>query len=178
MAQRWVLIIDVSRSRIVAMRRGLLGLVLVFGLLVPGCFYLHISRTYQIREVMLSGGGIQYNGKGHFESVTLKADGTAVRRKDTFEHDFPKTGEVSTVERAEVSPEAFGRLAKAINDNHFFSKAEREGVVMDANGSLTVVYDGGEKSIQTLGREDSEIDAMLRAFADVSGGLEWKEVKE
>jgi hypothetical protein len=160
------------------MRGYWLGLGLIFVVLVTGCGVLRRFERHQIREVMLSGGGIQYNGKGHFESVRLNADGTAERRKDTFEHDFPKTGEVSTVEKAEVSPEAFARLSKAINDNHFFSKAEREGMVMDANGSLTVVYDGGEKSIQTLGREDSEIDAMLQAIADTTRELQWKTVND
>jgi hypothetical protein len=156
------------------MRGRLLALVLIFGLLLPGCALVRRFERHQIREITLSGGGIQYNGKGQSQSVTFKADGTAVRVKETFEHDFPKAGDVITVERAQISAEDFGRLAKAINDNHFFSKAERAGMIMDANGSLTVGYDGGKKSIQTLGRDDSEIDAMLQAIADTSGELQWR----
>jgi len=144
---------------------------------VTGCGLLTRFEAHKISEITLMGGGYQYNGGGGSTTVTLKADGTATRQKVTFAHDTPRDGESQTAERAHIPPEVFARLAAAINDNHFFAKAEKEGMVYDAFQSLTVVYDGGEKTIQTIGRDDPEIKAMLSAFGGTVDQLQWEKIE-
>jgi hypothetical protein len=147
-------------------------LLLFCGLIFHGCFL----RAHDIREITLSGGGISYNGKGSFSSITFRKDGSAEKTAYTFEHDVPKVGEVFVHQRARVSTEQFDGLVRAINDNGFFSKKEREGIVYDAHQAIKVMYSGGEKEIETLARDDAGIDAMVKAITDLNQQMHWETV--
>jgi len=151
--------------------RGYLITLLIFVSILPGCS----MRRQEIREVTLSSGGeVAYTtGRGGGSSITFRRDGTAESRSATTEN---FVGQGLVVRRARFSTDRFERLSATIDNNGFFEKKEEEGRIEDAWQSLKVVTTSGEKTIQTLGRNDAQIKAMLDAINTLAAEMQWEEV--
>jgi len=146
-------------------------MLLIFMSILPACS----MRRQEIREVTLSSGGeVAYTtGRGSVSSVTFRRDGTAEMRSTTTEN---FVGQGLVVKRARFSTDRFASLAATIDNNGFFEKKEEEGHIEDAWQSLKVVTTAGEKTIQTLGRNDPQIKAMVDAINTLAAELQWEEV--
>ena len=151
------------------MSRYLIITLLIFVSILPGCS----TRRQGIREITLSSGGdvVYTTGHGGSDSITFRRDGTAEMRSASTEK-FVAQGPV--IKRAQFSTDQFERLAATIDGNGFFDKKENEGNIQDAWQNLKVVTLTGERTIQTLGRNDPQIKAMVDAVNDLAAKLQWK----
>jgi hypothetical protein len=146
-------------------------------------------RRQGIREITLrSGMGPEHAGNSY--SVTFRRHGTAemvngtVRSSDDEAAPRPAPGtnnetqqNAGTHKRTTFSTDRFESLAATLDNNGFFSKDESGAAVTDASQSLTVLTTTGEKTIQTLGRNDPQIKSMLDAIGKLTDELQWEQVE-
>ena len=153
------------------MRRYLILTLLIFVSILPGC----ATRRQGIREITLSSGGeVAYTtGHGGSSSITFRRDGTAEMRSTSTEN---FVAQAPVIKRAQFSTDQFERLAATMDANGFFEKKENEGNIQDAWQSLKVVTTTGDRTIQTLGRNDPQIKTMVAAVDDLAAKVQWKEV--
>jgi hypothetical protein len=132
-------------------------------------------RRQEIREITLSSGGeVAYTtGRGGSNSITFRRDGTAEMRSANTEK---FVAQAPVIKRAQFSTDQFERLAATMDGNGFFEKKENEGNIQDAWQNLKVVTITGEKTIQTLGRNDPQIKTMIDSVNDLAAKVQWKEV--
>ena len=151
------------------MRRYLIITLFILVSILPG----RSTRRQGIREITLSSGGdVAYTtGHGSSDSITLRRDGTAEMRSASTEN---FVDQAPVIKRAQFSTDQFERLAATLDGNGFFEKKENEGNVQDAWQNLKVVTTTGEKTIQTLGRNDPQIKAMVDAVNDLAAKLHWQ----
>ena len=151
------------------MRTYLIITLLILVSILSGCS----MRRQEIREITLSSGGeVAYTtGHGGSDSITFRRDGTAEMRSVSTEN---FVAQEPIMKRARFSTDQFERLAATMDGNGFFEKKENEGNIHDAWQNLKVVTITGEKTIQTLGRNDPQIKAMIDAVNDLAGELQWE----
>ena len=151
------------------MRRYLIITLFILVSILPGCS----TRRQGIREITLSSGGeVAYTtGHGGSDSITFRRDGTAEMRSASTEN---FVDQAPVIKRAQFSTDQFERLAATLDGNGFFDKKENEGNIQDAWQNLKVVTTTGEKTIQTLGRNDPRIKAMVDAVNDLAAKLHWQ----
>ena len=82
------------------------------------------------------------------------------------------------IKRAEFLTDQFERLAATMDNNGFFEKKENEGNIQDAWQNFKVVTITGEKTLQTLGRNDPQIKTMVDAVNDLAAKLQWKQIDQ
>jgi len=170
----------------IRMYRFLIIALLIAGVILPSCS----MRRQGIREITLRSGGMGPNETVNSHSVTFRRDGTAEMVSGTISSADDEAGARPTTpdanngaaqntsihKRARFSTDRFERLAATLDNNGFFSKDEQDGMVMDAWQSLYVVTTTGEKTIQTLGRDDPQIKTMIEAIGSLRDELQWEEV--
>jgi hypothetical protein len=147
--------------------------VLLICLLFAACGIFKPYDVSDVKAITWDMGGIQYNGKGSQHEITFRADGTAEKSDETFEHDFPKTGDVIHKYRSEVTPEQFRRLAETIAGRGFFSKQSHP--VNDAWENITIINAKGETHLSVIDQSDPDNKAMVQAVQDLAGQLKWEE---
>lgn len=147
--------------------------LLIFVSILPGCS----TRRQGVREITLSSGGeVAYTtGHGGSNTITFRRDGTAEMRSASTEK---FVAQAPVIKWASFSTDRFERLAATIDGNGFFEKKENEGNIQDAWQNLKVVTIAGEKTIQTLGRNDSQIKAMVDAVNDLAAKVQWEEIHQ
>ena len=170
------------------MHRYLILVLLIACVILPACS----MRRQGIREVTLRSGGMGPNHTVNNYSVTFRRDGTAEMVSGTISSSDEEAGlrpaspdanssgtaqNAGIFRRAKFSTDRFERLAATLDNNGFFSKDEQGGMVMDAWQNLSVVSTTGEKTIQTLGRDDPQIKTMIAAIDSLSHDLQWEDVK-
>ena len=168
------------------MHRYLIIALLIAAVILPACS----MRRQGIREITLRSGGMGPDPMANYYSVTFRRDGTAEMVKLTIGSSDDEAGTQSESgrdnetqqqsnirKRTSFSTDRFEGLAAALDNNGFFSKDERGGMVMDAWQSLTVLTTTGEKTIQTLGRDDAQINTMVDATDRLTDELQWEDVK-
>ena len=172
-----------------------IALLLVLAVCSGGCAprgdeIREVAGPDEIREITMRSGGMGPNRTVNNYSVTLRRDGTAEMIRETTRMSEPDHGvrqgeknsntrenapqPESIRKRASVLKLQFESLARSIKNNGFFDKKEYEGMVTDAWENITVVSASGEKTIQTLGRDDPQIKAMLDAINRLVEELEWR----
>jgi len=168
------------------MHRYLILVLLIACVILPACS----MRRQGIREVTLRSGGMGPNHTVNNYSVTFRRDGTAEMVSGTISSTDDEAGTRPTspdansgtvqnadiYKRARFSTDRFERLAATLDNNGFFSKDEYGGIVMDAWQSLSVVTMTGEKTVQTLGRDDPQIKTMIEAIDSLRDELQWEAV--
>ena len=142
-------------------------------LLFAACGIFKPYDVSDVKTITWTMGGIQYNGKGGQHEITFRADGTAEKSDETFEHDFPKVGDVIHNYHSKVTPEQFGQLAATIAGHGFFSK--KSYPVNDSWENITIVNSKGETRLSVIDKSDSDNTAMVQAVHDLEGRLKWEE---
>jgi hypothetical protein len=150
-----------------------------FGMILTACSTRPVqdpAAGQNIREITLtSGGDVAYTtGNGRNYSVTFHRDGTAESRTETTEK-FVK--QKTIVKQARFSTDRFEDLSATIDNNGFFEKNEKDGVVQDAWENLKVVTTDGEKTIHAFGRNDAQVQIMVDAVKKLDRDLQWEEMK-
>ena len=168
------------------MHRYLIIALLIAAVFLPACS----MRRQGIREITLKSGGMGPDHTVNNYSVTFRRDGTAEMASGTVRNGNDGAGtspasnadnetqqDAGTHKRSDV----FDRPLRTPRCDHrqqrlFFKRRERRRVT-DASQSLTVLTTTGERTIQTLGRNDPQIKSMLDAIGKLTDELQWEEVK-